>query len=473
MSEGSGAGPSLVPEWSGMRVVLVSTYELGHQPFGLASPAAWLAEAGFDVRCVDLSRDRLDDESLKSAILVGFFLPMHMATRLAMIVVPTVRRLAPGTHLCAYGLYAPALEAPLRALGVETILGGEFEQDLVALAQSLAAPEGARPTPALAAESALPRLDFRVPDRTGLPSLDRYARLVTAAGERLVAGYTEASRGCKHWCRHCPVVPIYQGRFRVVPVDVVIEDAVRQVHAGARHITFGDPDFFNGPRHAVAVVERLARECPGVTYDATIKVEHLVAHHTLLTQLAATGCLFVTSAFESFDDAILAALEKGHTRADIERAVALCREAGVGLAPTFVAFTPWTSLDGYVGLLGDIEALDLVDAVAPIQLVLRLLVAPASRLLERDDVRGLVRGFDRRALVHPWHHPDPRVDALQREVEQIVGIRAGRETRGHVFGKVREAAEAMSGEKRVERRLGPRIVRQRVEVPYLDEPWYC
>jgi hypothetical protein len=124
-------------------------------------------------------------------------------------------------------------------------------------------------------------------------------------------------------------------------------------------------------------------------------------------------------------------------------------------------------------LLDDIEALDLIDAVAPIQLALRLLVAPASRLLERDDVRGLVGALDRHTLVHPWRHPDPRVDVLQREVEQIAGTRAGRDTRRHVFSRVREAAAAMSGERRRPPGVDSGIVRQRVEVPYLDEPWYC
>ena len=108
-------------------------------------------------------------------------------------------------------------------------------------------------------------------------------------------GYTEATRGCKHLCRHCPVVPVYRGAFRIVQQDVVLEDIRQQVAAGAEHITFGDPDFFNGPGHAIPIVEALHREWPALTYDVTIKMEHLLKHRELLPVLKATGCLFVTS----------------------------------------------------------------------------------------------------------------------------------------------------------------------------------
>ena len=33
-----------------MRALLISTYELGHQPFGLASPAAWLRRDDVEVQ---------------------------------------------------------------------------------------------------------------------------------------------------------------------------------------------------------------------------------------------------------------------------------------------------------------------------------------------------------------------------------------------------------------------------------------
>ena len=329
-----------------LRVVLISTYELGHQPFGLASPAAWLREAGARVTCLDLAVERLDEPAIAAADLVAFYVPMHTATRLAASFVERVKRINPNAHLCFYGLYAPVNEEYLRGLGAGTILGGEFEEGLVALVERLSADESepsrppAQPEPTIS----LNRQQFLVPDRSRLPGLERYAHVKLPGGGSRVAGYTEASRGCKHLCRHCPIVPVYGGRFFVVQPDVVLEDIARQVAAGAEHITFGDPDFFNGPTHAMRIVQELHRRFPRLTYDVIIKVEHLLKHAGHLPTLRDTGCLFVTSAVEAVDDRILEIFDKRHTREDFVRAVLLCREVGLNLNPTFVTFNPWITL---------------------------------------------------------------------------------------------------------------------------------
>jgi hypothetical protein len=258
-------------------------------------------------------------------------------------------------------------------------------------------------------------------------------------------------------------VPVYDGRFRVVPIPIVVADVRTQVAAGARHITFGDPDFFNGPTHARRLVERLAAAHPGLSYDVTIKIEHLLAHADLLPVLAATGCLFVTSAVESVDDTVLERLRKGHTRADFERAVDLCRAAGLALSPTFVPFTPWTTLDGYADLLAAIRRLDLVEAVAPIQLAIRLLVTAESALLELAEITKSLTAFDPTSLTWPWQHTDSRVDGLQRQVMALVGAKAG-EPRAAVF----QAIEALAGVATAPERSAERTV-----PPYLTEGWYC
>jgi radical SAM superfamily enzyme YgiQ (UPF0313 family) len=336
-----------------MKILLISTYELGRQPFGLASPAAWLRAGGHSVVGLDLTRETLEDEQILDAELICFYVPMHTATRLAAGLIPRVRKINAQVHLCFYGLYAPVNEKYLRGLGVGTILGGEFEEGLLSLASRLKQDfsngnsSGAQPEPVIS----LARQKFLVPDRTGMLEPAKYARVVMPSGEHRVAGSTEATRGCKHLCRHCPIVPVYNGVFRVVERDVVLEDIRRQVAVGAHHITFGDPDFFNGPTHSISIVQAMHREFPELSYDVTIKVEHLRMHDGLLSVLRDTGCLFVTSAVESVDDNVLEKFGKRHTRADFLAVVARFRELGMTLIPTFVPFTPWTTFPGYLDLL--------------------------------------------------------------------------------------------------------------------------
>jgi radical SAM superfamily enzyme YgiQ (UPF0313 family) len=470
--------------------LLVSTYEMGRQPFALASAAAWLGAEGLTVTCVDAAKQDLSDDALRCADLIAFHLPMHTATRLAAPIIATARRLNASARIGAFGLYAPLNAKWLRSIGVDEVFGGEFEADLAEWAaltgcatsedvRSTQKPQNTQSQPfsAGSASSAfnrrattLPRIHFLVPDRTGLPPLSKYATLQMPSGERRLVGYTEASRGCRHVCRHCPVVPIYNGQFRVVQPDVVLADIDAQIAAGAQHITFGDPDFFNGPTHALRIVEALHAAHPAVTYDATIKVEHLLRHRELLPRLAATGCAFVISAVESIDDRVLALLDKGHTRADFFEAVGLCREAGVTLVPTFVAFHPWLSLESYCDLLDTIARLDLIDHVAPIQLSIRLLVPEGSRLLTLEEMRAHIGPFDPATLTYRWLHPDPRVDALQREVTALVGTRLTTDRRA-LFAEIAALAHIRAGVPAP--RFESRPVRARATVPYLNEPWYC
>jgi radical SAM superfamily enzyme YgiQ (UPF0313 family) len=483
-----------------MKIVLISTYELGRQPFGVVSPAAWLRKRGHEVACFDLTRQELDQRVICAAALIAIYLPMHTATRLAAKLIPSLREQNPAAHVCCYGLYAPMNAEYLRSLGVGTILGGEFESGLVGLAERIGSddhhsdggsgsPEkppfephgeqgsadsalryrdsGAQVGPAISLE----RLNFEVPDRAGMPGLEKYAHLIIPGDGYRVVGSTEASRGCKHLCRHCPIVPVYNGVFRIVSRDVVMADVRQQVAAGAQHISFGDPDFFNGIRHAMELVAAFHAEFPDVTYDATIKIEHLRKYEQHLTTLRDTGCLFVTSAVESVDDGILRRLDKGHTREDFLHVARTFRFLGMTLHPTFVAFTPWTTLRGYLDLLEVLAAEDLVENVAPIQLGIRLLIPAGSRLLELEEVRREVGAFDAESLVYPGGNADPRVDGLS-EIMQQIAANADRkkESRSAAFARIWKAGHAAAGIAEAGLTLADGAG---AAVPFLSEPWYC
>jgi hypothetical protein len=459
-----------------LKIVLISTYELGRQPFGLASPAAWLRKREHSVVCMDLARQALHEPAIKEADLIAIYLPMHTATRLAAQILPGLRAQNPGAHFCCYGLYAPMNEAYLRSLGVSTILGGEFENGLVHLAERLSHSNGsngngvARSVPQEESLISLERLKFEVPDRSGMPALQKYAHLIIPGDGYRIVGSTEASRGCKHLCRHCPIVPVYNGAFRIVPREIVLEDVRRQVAAGAQHISFGDPDFFNGIGHAIPLVEQFHREFPDVTYDVTIKIEHLRKHEEHLPKLKETGCLFVISAVESVNNIFLAALDKGHTRADFLHVAATFCALDLTLHPTFVPFSPWTTVDNYLDLLRVLYDERLTENVTPIQLGIRLLIPAGSRMLELEDIRRAIGPFDPQSLVYPWRHSDSRVDALSETVQQIAAA-ADRDkvSRATAFERIWIAAHRAEG-------IDPPALSHAQSVravPFLSEPWYC
>jgi radical SAM superfamily enzyme YgiQ (UPF0313 family) len=459
-------------------VLLVSCYELGHQPLSLASPLATLRRAGFAPHVVDTSVEPLRDDQIVAARLVAIATPMHTALRLGVRVAQRMRESNPQAHICFYGLYAVLnAEYLLRSGLTDTAMGGEYEETLRALAERLdtGLPIDGVPgigTHARVATPVLTRLPFAVPARDTLPAIQRYAHLIR--GEKAVpAGYVEASRGCLHTCTHCPITPVYGGRFFVVPRAVVLEDIRAQVRAGARHITFGDPDFLNGPGHSLAVARALHAEFPDVTFDATIKIEHILERRKLFPELGALGCAFVVSAVESTSDAVLHHLAKGHTRADVVQALAILDAAGIPLRPTFVAFTPWTTRRDYLDLLDFVVKHDLVEHVDPVQYTIRLLVPPGSALLAQESVGDWLDELDEAAFSHVWAHPDPAMDALQRtladEVERAV---ADKRSNKAIFADVRRLAESVLGV-RGQRPVaeGPRARAQ--PIPHLTESWFC
>lgn len=443
----------------GMKVLLISPYELGRQPFALAHPAALLRAQGHHVTLLDLSLSTLPRDTLKEFGLIGISLGMHTATRIALSLLPDLRGRAPLAQIVCYGVYGPPNTAILKGAGVDTVLGPEFENALTGLAQ----------TPPKTVESPQ-KVQFVLPDRSGLPALKRYAHLILPGGGRKTVGFVEASRGCKYLCRHCPIVPVYEGHFRAIPREIVLGDIEQQVALGAAHISFGDPDFFNGPTHALRIIEAMHASWPELTFDATIKISHILAHKELIGALARMGCLFITSAAESFDDAVLEKLDKGHTGDDIAEAVAITRACGVALAPTFVPFSPWTLLEDYVLLLTRLRDLALINSVPAIQLVIRLLVPEGSYLLRLPGFREGIAPFAGEILGYPWKSADPRVDSLQRQAQEWAE-RADSEGWGRfeTFKGLWEQAHEALG--RAAPPLDPAMAGP--GIPHMSEPWYC
>jgi radical SAM superfamily enzyme YgiQ (UPF0313 family) len=459
-------------------ILVVSCYELGHPPLAVGSVLASLVEAGFDPLAIDLAvePDALGDAAaLSRARLVLVSVPMHTALHLGVRASAILRRQARRAHVGFYGLYAQLNAGVLLGGAADSVASGECEPILVDLARAL---EAGRPLdtveglglPGRAPVPRLARTSLRAPLRDRLPSVERYARLEVDGTVRLAAA-VETSRGCLHLCRHCPIPPVYGGRFFVVPREAVLDDVRALVGRGVRHVTFADPDFLNGPGHAMAVVRAMHGEHPGLTFDVTTKVEHVLRHRDKLPELAACGCLFLVSAVESLSATVLRNLDKGHSPEDVREALSLVRAAGIALRPTFVPFTPWTTMGDFLELLSWVEREALVTSVDPVQWSIRLLVPPGSLLASSPSMTPHVRGLDPASFSHRWVHPDPRMDALHVAVNDIVRDSARKEEPAvTTFERVRRAAYEASGMPAPTRSLPARVS---APAPRLTEPWFC
>jgi len=453
-------------------ILLVSCYELGHQPLALASPLAFLERAGYAAEALDISVEEFDAAKAARARFVAISVPMHTALRLGVRVAEQIRRLNPGCHICFYGLYASLNADYLLAHCGDSVIGGEYEAALVALVEAMEA-GGSGPVNGVhlrghSAKPVLERLPFAAPSRGALPGLKKYAHL-DKDGQKELVGYVEASRGCLHRCLHCPIPPVYGGRFFVVPQEIVLDDIRQLARDGATHITFGDPDFLNGPGHSLAIVRAMHAELPSLTFDFTAKVEHILERAALFPELRQLGCVFMVSAVESLSVTVLANLEKGHTGDDVSRALRIVRDAGIAFRPTWVAFTPWTTLEDYLEMFEFVEREGLIDHVDPVQFTLRLLVPPGSALLTREAITPHLGALDQAAFIHRWTHPDARMDALQREASRLVET-AGTADPAATFYRLKALVYATAG--RSEAPV-PALAPDRRRPPRLTEAWFC
>jgi radical SAM superfamily enzyme YgiQ (UPF0313 family) len=433
-------------------ILLVSAYELGHPPLGIAWPAAFLQRAGFRPDLIDLATVALDNQRIDRAKLVVFSTPMHTASALAVRAAKRVRRRNPNARIIFTGDYAVLNRAYLLDGIADQVLGGELEGELLAIAEG-------RST----RDVSLTKLDFPVPARSRLSPLSRYAKLVIAGEERL-AGAVQSTRGCKHVCTHCPIPAVYGGRFFVVGAEVVLEDIDQLVASGARHITFADPDFLNAPTHARRIARELHAAHPELTFDFTAKVEHLLAQQKILPELRAHGCLFVISAVESLSDRVLTILDKGHTRADVYALLPVLESSGIALRPSLLPFTPWSTLEDYRELLAFIADQNLVANVDPVQLSVRLLVPPGSLLESHSEMKPHLVAFEPHRFGWTWKHPDPRMDALAAEVAELV------EAMTDAKATAPEIYRAIAGAAHAEAKFHAARV---LEVPRMTEPWFC
>ena len=448
-----------------MRVLLVSTYELGHQPLHVAGAAAELEGAGHDVSTIDLAVEKWDSSRLTGVDAVAVSVPMHTALRLAIEVGRRVRALDAGMPIAFFGLYASVSSESTLGEVADRLISGEYEDGLRDWAASVE--EG---TPSRGVSVDIGKRTFRPPARRHLPGLGSYAHLTTSEGHRLV-GYVEASHGCRHRCTHCPVPVVYDGRYRVTGIETVLADIEQLVEAGAGHITFGDPDFLNAPAYSLKVLEAAHARHPALSFDVTVKVEHLLDHRRVLGRMRDAGVIFITSAVETLDDRTLTFLDKGHTAEDAARAVELVRTAGMDIHPTWLPFTPWTTAEGLADIARFVWDEGLAPVTDPVQLSIRLLIPEGSLILDVGEIAPYLEGYDPTRLGYAWRSADPDMDTLQKRLASMAEDGSARDLDPvTTLTRMTQEIEEAAGVALATTAIPAGAVAGR---PRLTEPWFC
>ena len=456
-------------------ILLVACYELGHQPLTVAWAAAFLSARGYAPAVMDVSVEPFDPEkATPRAPRRRVRAHAHGAPGRDRGDRAGARRESRRCHVAAWGLYAQLNADYLLAHGVDSVIGGEAEGALVALAEALEADTGA-PVPgvrttARPAAPVLSRLGFPVPSRAALPSLKQYARLERDGRHELV-GYVEASRGCKHLCRHCPIPPVYGGRFFVVPPDVVMADVRQCVEAGATHVTFGDPGLPERPRPRAGRGPGPPRRVPArdLRRHGEGRAPPAAPRHAAG---APDARLRVRGVGGGVAQRYRAPPPRQGPHAGGRRRARPADARGRHPAPAH---------------LGGVHAVDDARGL-PGHAGLRRRGRPGGLGRSRSSTRSgswcrrarswsITRRCARTSAPWSsgrsptrWTHPDPRMDALQAEVARIVEAAAeAHADDAATFDQVWRAAGIGTAGRRPVERVAP----DRPRPPRLTEPWFC
>ncbi len=405
-----------------IKILLISCYELGNQPISTASLHAFLKEFKYLPNVLDLSTQKINAIDIENYNFIAISTPMHTALKIGVEAAKMIRKINTKCHVCFYGDYAHLNSNYLLDNLANSCLSGEIQIPILDIIKSIEGSSNRTKNKQNENENKSPFIkkpDFKTPERSLLPPLSSYNKLIDGQNH-IMTGAVETSRGCKHKCLHCPIPPIYGGRFFIVPKEIVLSDIKNLYKQGARHITFTDPDFLNGPKHSLRILRDMNKLFPELTFDFTAKVEHLLKDRAIFPELKRLGCLFIVTALESLNANILKKLIKGHTEKDFLKVLKIARENKISIRPSLIAFTPWTTPEDYIELLNFIEKNELVYEIEPIQMSIRLLIPPGSSLLELKDLREHIVKFEPDKFIHTWKHPDSKMELLNYKVSKIV-----------------------------------------------------
>jgi radical SAM superfamily enzyme YgiQ (UPF0313 family) len=407
-------------------IALVSTYEGGMQPLGLATAAAHLLSAGHHVKCCDSFIAAPSLEDLCHQDLVAFSIPLFESVEPAINLFSQTRQLRANLPIVFYGTYAMLNREALLAKGADGVILGDWEGVLVDVAAHISdgigldeSITGLATCRGLAAPVYL-RRGHMVPERSVLPALSNYSysEAVKRIGSGVVVGNVETARGCRFSCSYCSVFAASKQTVTVFPESVVLADIAQVAKLGATHVCFADAEFLNAPAHALRIVSQMHEAFPDMTFDFTTRADLIAEDPGRIDQIVSCGGKFVTTAFEFPKQEVLNAINKQFTVKTLKRALEVCRTAGLGINPTFLLFNPWISFEDLESFSQFLLENNLENEVDPIQLQTRLWLYKGSPLLRSPEVQSKIESENQ--FNYEWRHSDPDVEQVFKIVTSDV-----------------------------------------------------
>ena len=428
-----------------MKILLTSFYDLGKQPKIIAEIVDRYNSSEIDFDFFDFS---VEDQNidLENYDVLGIYAPMHTATILS---IEYIKDKKLPNKMFTFGLYGSVLEdfnSSIRYIK-------DIESDELALFLEIN-------------DDHQFSLKNNIPNRQIFPDISNYAHLVDGSNN-LIAGSVETTYGCKHSCTHCPVPISFNGSFKTYSLEKIVSDVENQVKQGAKHISFNDPDFFNGPMHALKILEALNKKFPGITYDSTIKVEHIIKYKKYFKELASLNMVFVISAFETTNDKVLSILEKNHTRSDLNNSIEISQEFGIDIRPTWMPFSPWTELKDLSNIVELIEGYQLRETVDPIQLTIKLLIPKHSLIIQRPEIKKYLGNYEKESLSFQWKYENIDAEKLQFTLFDFILNNSELDEHKQYLGMVSIIEEFTST------KLLTNFKYDFKNVPKLSETWFC
>ena len=428
-----------------MKILLTSFYDLGKQPKIIAEIVDRYNSSEIDFDFFDFS---VEDQNidLENYDVLGIYAPMHTATILS---IEYIKDKKLPNKMFTFGLYGSVLEdfnSSIRYIK-------DIESDELALFLEIN-------------DDHQFSLKNNIPNRQIFPDISNYAHLVDGSNN-LIAGSVETTYGCKHSCTHCPVPISFNGSFKTYSLEKIVSDVENQVKQGAKHISFNDPDFFNGPIHALKILESLNEKFPSITYDSTIKVEHIIKYKKYFKELSSLNMVFVISAFETTNDIVLSILEKNHTSNDLNNSIEISQDFGIDIRPTWMPFSPWTELNDLSNIVKLIEKYELRETVDPIQLTIKLLIPKHSLIIKKPEINKYLGNYEKNSLSFKWEYENNDVEKLQSSLFDFILNNSELDDHKQYLGMVNII------EKCTDTKLLTNSSYDFKNVPKLSETWFC